>query len=267
MAKQRSPSYPGITLEAALARAKAFYRAENRHEAVVATAVAHWKYGPKSSGGLVTISALKAYGLMDDKGAGVDRKVRLSALGLSIVQDDRTVSPERDEAIKRAALSPPILRDLWERYALNLPSADTVAHYLRVEKGFIPSAAFDLIKIYNEAISFAKLDSGPSSVEILDSSSVDEDSVDDGISDLIGGPASVLSQRPPVAVPMERLVGQIPNLSGEEIANIRVSRSTTIRLISSGPYSRQSIEALVAQLNLGLQLGTYDDLPDDSEDF
>jgi len=29
--------------------------------------------------------------------------------------------------------------------------------------------------------------------------------------------------------------------------------------MATGPYSRKSIEALVAQLKLGLDLGTYDD--------
>ncbi|KTB75771.1 hypothetical protein AO072_05420 [Pseudomonas syringae ICMP 13102] len=263
MAKQRSPSYPGITLETALARAKAFYRAEDRHETVVATAVGHWKYGPKSSGGLVTISALKSYGLMDDKGVGVDRKVRLSQLGLSIAQDDRLVSPERDEAIKKAALNPPILRDLWERYGLNLPSTDTVAHYLRVEKLFIPAAALDLIKIYKEVVSYAKLGANDSSSEspdsIFEDEIIDEEEVDSPVSDL--------PRNPNVAASVERPTAYLPQVVGEEIANIRVSRSTTIRLTANGPYSKKSMEALVAQLKLGLDLGTYDDLPSEDEDF
>ncbi|PHN17985.1 hypothetical protein [Pseudomonas sp. ICMP 460] len=264
MAKQqRSPSYPGITLETALARAKTFYRAENKHEAVVATTVGHWNYGPKSSGGLVTISALKAYGLMDDKGAGPDRKVRLSALGLSIVQDDRMVSPERDEAIKRAALSPPILRDLWDRYGLDLPSTDTVAHYLRVEKAFIPSAALDLIKIYNAAVSFSKLDSRSSSSEIAGSNDEGDTPLEDEVYDFAESAQSSSLPKSSVIVAADRPVSHLASVGGEEIANIRVSRSTTIRLIASGPYSRQSIEALVAQLKLGLELGTYDDFQDD----
>lgn len=260
MAKLRSPSYPGITLEVAIARAKAFYRAENKHEAVVATAVGHWKYGPKSSGGLVTISALKAYGLMEDRGAGEDRKVRLTPLGLSIVQDDRIVSPERDDAIRKAALSPQVMRDLWDLYALELPSTDTVAHYLRVEKGFTPSAALDFIKIYNAAISYASLN--------LDSSPVVTDEEEGDASELQSAFEDDTGSASPIQ-PHHQLPVMAPALRGakfsiaadeEEIANIRVSRATTIRLIASGPYSRQSIEALVAQLKLGLDLGTYDDV-------
>lgn len=51
-----------------------------------------------------------------------------------------------------------------------------------------------------------------------------------------------------------------------EIANIRVSRDCAIRLLADGPYTKKSIEALVAQLNLGLELGTYDDPEPKSSD-
>lgn len=47
---------------------------------------------------------------------------------------------------------------------------------------------------------------------------------------------------------------------GEEIANIRVSKKCTIWLIAFGPYSKQSIESLVAHLKLGLELGNFDNV-------
>ena len=52
---------------------------------------------------------------------------------------------------------------------------------------------------------------------------------------------------------------------GEEIGNYRVSKTTTIRLVATGPYSRQSIEGLVKQLQLGLDLCNFDDLPEEDE--
>ena len=57
-------------------------------------------------------------------------------------------------------------------------------------------------------------------------------------------------------------------LQGEEIANIRVSRSCTIRLLATGPWGRQSIESLVAHLTLGLRDGVFDEgaAEGDSED-
>lgn len=257
--KQRSPSYPGITLEAAIARAKAFFSAEGKHEALVSTAVGHWKYGPKSSGGLLTIAALKSYGLMEDRGNGADRKVRLTPLGLSIVQDERMVSPERDSNIKKAALTPQILADLWNRYGLDRPSNDTVAHYLKVEREFTPTAAIEIIKIYEAAIRFAKLDTDELEEEV-DSAAAEYEEEDESCS--VATPSPTFQKAPGAST---HVVKPISHIDGEEIANIRVSRTTTIRLLASGPYTRQSIEALVAQLKLGLELRTYDELSDDQD--
>ena len=265
-AKQRSPSYPGITLEAAIGRARTFFKAEGKHEALVSTAVGHWKYGPKSSGGLVTVSALKSYGLMEDKGNGADRKVYLTQLGLCIVQDERMVSPERDAAIRTAALSPQILADLWSKYGLDRPSDDTVSHYLKVEREYTPKAAVEIIKMYEAAITFAKLDSEraePSEPE----ENVDADANTDMDTEELtsaASPGTEPTYRKSSALPQEA-VGRPGKGKEEEIGNVRVSRTTTIRLVASGPYSRQSIEALVAQLKLGLELGAYDDLQEDDE--
>ncbi|WP_223541963.1 hypothetical protein [Pseudomonas sp. BF-RE-26] len=258
--KQRSSPYPGITLEAAIERAKTFYKAEGKHEALVSTAVSHWKFSPKSSGGLVAVAALKAYGLLEDKGSGADRKVYLTPRGLSIVQDERIVSPDRDAAIRTAALSPKILSDLWAKYGLNRPSDDTVGHFLRVEREYTSTASVEILKIYEAAIKFAKLDAEDSE------SSVEEPSLEGDVATVeavaVASPHVEPPHRKSVALAQEAPARSAGAYDGEEIANVRVSRSTTIRLIASGPYSRQSIEALVAQLKLGLELGSYDDLED-----
>ena len=46
-----------------------------------------------------------------------------------------------------------------------------------------------------------------------------------------------------------------------EIANIRVSKDCAIRLLADGPYNKRSIEALVKNLQLQLELGSYDEEP------
>ena len=92
-ARHRSPAYPSINIDEAVERARVLYEKEGEHPALVRTAAAHWGYKPKSSGGLMVISALKAYGLLIDEGSGADRKVRLSDDGIAIVQDEREISP------------------------------------------------------------------------------------------------------------------------------------------------------------------------------
>jgi hypothetical protein len=149
--RMRSPAYPSITIDEAVERAQTLYRIEGKHPTLVKTAASHWGYKPKSSGGLKTIAALKAYGLLVDEGSSEDRKVRLSDDGLTIVRDEREVSPERDSLIARLALKPKILTELWNRYGTKLPSEDTVKHFLVAERDYNPNAVSDILRVYQVA--------------------------------------------------------------------------------------------------------------------
>ncbi|MFL0336304.1 hypothetical protein [Stenotrophomonas maltophilia] len=273
---KRSPSYPTVPLSDSIERAKAFYKKEGKHETLVPTAASHWGYGPKSSGGLSIIAALKAYGLMGDRGNSADRKVFLTPFGLSIVQDERIVSPDRDAAIKRAALTPKIMSELWSRYQDNLPSKDTIYHFLKVEKEFNENAVADVLSIYLKNIEFARLSSQSQQENgEEEGESADENGSQGMPASLPPVPAPLMPQTPPPLVvtpaPAIATVSATGSVavgsaySGDEIANYRVSKSTTIRLLANGPYSRKSMEGLVKQIQLAIELGNFDDLPDEEE--
>lgn len=239
--RHRSPAYPGIDLKSAIDRARLFFQKEGKHKATIATAAGHWGYSETSSTRLTTIAALKSYGLMADSGEGSDRMVALSPLGLAIVQDERHISPEREVKIREAALLPKTMADLWEKYGVDLPSDDTLAHYLKTEREFNPKSVGDVIQIYKDNLAFARLDESEPAADTEHEESEPKDP-------------------PSEAAIKTRTFTQSTSATGEEIANIRVARDCTIRLMATGPYSRKSIEALVAQLKLGLDLGTYDEL-------
>ena len=155
--RPRSPSYPGISLPQAIERAKKLYQAENRNAAPIDAILQHWAYSPGSGAGMVAVAALKKFGLLADEGSGKQRKARLTNLALKIILDERENSPERDEAIKLAALSPSIHKEVWEKFS-GLPSDATLRHFLRFERGFTNGAADELVKEIHETVSFAKLD-------------------------------------------------------------------------------------------------------------
>lgn len=102
----RSPNFPFISLEQALGRSRQLYDQEKRGMAALAVVSGHWNYSLKSSGLVQTVGALKSYGLLEDEGRGLDRRVRLTDLALRILLDPRADSPERRELIRQAALSP-----------------------------------------------------------------------------------------------------------------------------------------------------------------
>lgn len=155
--KDRSPNYPGIDLASAIEKAQILREKEGKHYTPVEAALHHWGYVPKSSGGLVALSALRKFGLIDEEGRGPTRKIKLSDLALKILLDDREDSEERIEAIREAALNPVIHRKLWDAYGGNLPSHQNLLLRLRKDEGFTDNAAEDLIKEFESTIELAKL--------------------------------------------------------------------------------------------------------------
>src|SRR5688572_9817340 len=85
--KDRSPSFPFITLTKAVERARELFTAAKRHEMRLPDAAAAMNYGAKSSGAIQTLAALIAYGLLEDSGAGDARKFRISDLGFKALED------------------------------------------------------------------------------------------------------------------------------------------------------------------------------------
>lgn len=156
-ARTRSPAYPGIGLEIAIKRTKELYTQEKMNPVPLTIAVKRWGFKEKSSGGLVTIAALKSFGLLKDSGSGKDRKLQLTDEARRILLDTRQESHERDQLIKDAALRPKIHNTLWKKWGTELPSDETVRHALIFDWSFNENIVGDFIKEYKDTILFAKL--------------------------------------------------------------------------------------------------------------
>ena len=154
--RERSPSYPGISLGQAIDRARALYDQERRNAAPVTAVVQHWGFSNASNGAAtVALSALEKFGLIAVNGARLDRKVRLTDLALTILlnPDENAVT----ESVREAALNPPIHRLLWNEYQGDLPSDDTLRYELIVGKRFSERGADNFISQFRATIAFAKL--------------------------------------------------------------------------------------------------------------
>lgn len=154
----RSPAFPFIDLAKAIDRAEQFRIAEGKHLVPVASAMKAWNFGEETSGGRRTVAALGHFGLFVDEGIGEARKVRLSEAALQILLDKQPASAERDDYIRKAALTPPIHKELWDKWGGALPSEATIETYLVRDRGFSSGGASDLIREYKSTLSFAKLD-------------------------------------------------------------------------------------------------------------
>lgn len=148
--------FPFINLEKALARAESLYKADNRGaEMSVPTAFELWGYSEKSSGGFQTVAALKMYELLIESGSDSGRKIRLSDQALRYFRDER--DEERAKLLRQFALSPPLIRTLWNEWGAKPPS-DTVARsYLKIERKLNEQSARTLLGIYKDLLSFTGL--------------------------------------------------------------------------------------------------------------
>jgi hypothetical protein len=156
----RSPAFPFIPLNKAIERAETFRVAEGgrpKHFSPLVSACKAWGIGVKTGPGIQTVAALGHYGLFEFQGSGEARYARLTDLAFRILLDKQPVSPERDELIRQAALTPRIHAELWKNWPNGLPSNATLETYLVRDRGFSESGARDLIAQFKETIAFAKL--------------------------------------------------------------------------------------------------------------
>lgn len=157
--KGRSPSYPGINLEAAIERARQIWEKENKHPVAVPVLLKHWGYESPTGPGSIFAAALRKYGLLEYEGSGPNRRAHLTDLAIRILRSPH--EHERQSAIKDAALNPAIIRELWEKYKdTALPTDATLAWDLEQEKHFTTSGAAEFIPVLRDTIAFAQLTPG-----------------------------------------------------------------------------------------------------------
>ena len=153
--KDRSPSFPFISLRKAVERADQFLQAHKRDAARLPTVAPTWGYGTKSSGLLQTVATLKQYGLLEDMGSGEDRKVRLTDLARRILSDTRP--GVKEAALLEAAKSPKLFSEYIERWVPDSPADSHCISELEHDRGFTPEAAKAFLKSFKLTVSYAGL--------------------------------------------------------------------------------------------------------------
>jgi hypothetical protein len=158
----RSPPFPYIGLEKAIAKTEQLYNSVRHHAAALPTAAKAWETGPKSSATAQSAGALIQYGLLDDEGSGANRKLKLTPLALKIVMDKRPDSKERAAALKEAALSPKIFAEIFEEYGTAKDIDDMLlVHALTSERlqqdkaPYSDESAADVVRVYRDSLAYA----------------------------------------------------------------------------------------------------------------
>lgn len=199
--RNRSPQYPSISLPDALDRVHEIYDHEQFNWVNARIASSHWGYSPKSSSSIRLLSALTQYGLIE-RSKGANRQIRLTELAKSIIRDSRPVSPDRDAALREAALKPVVNQKAWTRWGTSPPSTDQMAHELEHELGFNPNSIPVFIAAYEETIAHVGMDKSGQSAHLEADTEGDTDVPLDTDSGMAEGPCDLaMSQKQEAAMP------------------------------------------------------------------
>lgn len=171
MGKDRSPTYPQLSIDQALERARQIYEHARIHAVPPIEVHKAWGYSSPNGPGLVAISTLKEFALLDDNGRGADRTLQLSKLAIKILRDEQEVSVDRNNAIREAASNPKIYKQLLEKYNNELPPGKGVIETeLKINLGFSDKAAPKVVEKLRDTLAYC---------ESLDHVSVGADTADD----------------------------------------------------------------------------------------
>jgi hypothetical protein len=250
-AKERSPSFPFISLEYAIERAKQFYAEEKRGSAFMTIAAGHWGYSAASSGLQQTVAALKSYGLLQDEGNSAQRKLRLTETALRIILDERPESSEREQFIRQAALTPSMAMEVLKEWPDELPSSATLNHWLILEKKFSQETAMKVAKILKQNQAFAKvyaIKDGPSGDKIESDNGSDAEFDVQVSNEKVVGELSRGVSRPGKTIWAESPMPQSP--SGTQVGSIPVTKNCTISIMADGPVTGEGLDRLIAYINL-----------------
>ncbi len=164
--RQRSPNYPTVGLPEAIERAKKLLTAAGKAGSPPDIAAKQIGFATAHGQAHSVLSALKKFGLVEEGNGRVYPSQRALEI-LNLRADDA----RRIQAIKDAALSPPIYRELIEENReRGLPAAEAMEAELVTYKNFNPNAVAGFVKDFRDSLEFA----GLSDISVLPSTGEDE---------------------------------------------------------------------------------------------
>jgi len=149
--RDRSPAYPIVPLEAALARLGEFETHFKRSAARREKVGEAWSV--KGSYADRMLAALVYFGLLDV--VGKDRDIIISEEGRKYLRAQQEQTKE--EVVKAAALRPKQIAKFWADWGVDRPADAACIDELTLKNGFSDVGARGFLKVYDDTISFAKL--------------------------------------------------------------------------------------------------------------
>jgi hypothetical protein len=154
MGYRRSPRYPAVSLSVAINGAHLLWTKDKRSSLQGEALAKALGYKGHSGPARTLIGAMRQYGLLEKRGRGQ----RLSDRAILIIGSPEG-SEEQTAAIREAALTPDLFRDLFATHPGEPEAA--IRSYLTLRRGFTEPGAALAVRAYLDTLSFAAL-TGPS---------------------------------------------------------------------------------------------------------
>lgn len=156
--RTRSPRYPIIAIDDALVKVNAIYAKDKRVLTTLDAVLEHMGYKVKEKRGgrsARIVASLGQYGLLESTSG----KYKVSDTAFRIIELPED-SPERQQLIKEAALSPAMISKVLQHYKSELPSDTTLRSYLVLEEKFNRDSAEEFIKVLRRTIAIVNPQEG-----------------------------------------------------------------------------------------------------------
>lgn len=241
--RERSPSFPSISLSVAVDRLAAFEKKFGRHPASADQAGRAW--GLKMAD--QTVAALRYFGLLDYIGRSADRQITISEDGRTYLRAQQDAV--RQEILKRAALRPREIRKFWSVWGADRLPDDICLDELTFKNGYSDRGARVFLKVYDATIAFAGL--------------ADSDKIPPGAQDDEGDLEGAREENedltpdpppPPSPPPADQRRGMRTMEGERELTTGLLSKDASFRLIVSGPIGVKEIERLIKKLELDKEI-------------
>jgi len=243
----KGPKWPSLTLPEALAKAQIIYNHEKRNPTTTDVMTGHLGLKAGTGGANRVIAALRAYGLVQRQPGGnyhiSDRAWRIL---VALPKD----SPERDQLMQEAALSPPLFKEIVALYPDELPSDATLRSHLLLNKGFNENSVSRFLEVFKAALAIAK--NGSSDYTPDDSGDDTEDEEDIQVQhqqNPAGAPPVLRSPTKQELARMFQHGGGIIPMEGKEL-RFNISRDSEAQVIFKGPVTQEAIDKLAKMLEL-----------------
>jgi hypothetical protein len=247
--RDRSPAYPIVPIETALARLVEFDAHFKRSPARPEKVGDAW--GIKARGHAArTLAALRYYGLLEHSNGGTAIAVSDEGRKFLRAQQEET----KREVIKAAALRPKQIAKFWNEWGADRPADAACLDTLVLNNGFSEGGARDFLKVYDATIAYAKLSDSDKITSNLEYDEADDE------------PMQPLQDFSPIGQPKPRPGGRsvhdnpegFPPLAARknerELTTGLLAKDASFRLLVTGNVGVKEIERLIKKLELDKEI-------------